>query len=242
MLALPSRGRFLLALAVPLALLAAWAGWAPLDRSDWVLENALTVAGLALLAATYRSFPLSRLSYALVFLFLCLHTVGSHYTYALVPYDAWSRAVTGGSLDALFGWERNNYDRIVHFSYGLLLAYPLREVVLRVGDMRGFWGYFLPLDVTMSTSMLYELVEWGAALLFGGGLGAAFLGSQGDPWDAQKDMALASLGALLSMGITAAVDARFRRDFAREFVESLRVKDPRPRGEEELARRLGKAG
>lgn len=236
---LPSRGRFVLVLAVLLVALAAWAGWAPLDRSDWILENALTVLGVALLAATYRAFPLSRLSYGLIFLFLCLHTVGSHYTYALVPYDAWSRAVTGGSLDALLGWERNNYDRIVHFSYGLLLAYPMREVVLRVGEMRGFWGYFLPLDVTMSTSMLYELVEWAAALAFGGGLGAAFLGSQGDPWDAQKDMALASLGALVSMGITAAVDARFRRDFAREFVESLRVKDPRPRGEEELARRLG---
>jgi len=241
MLTLPSRGRFVAVLAVLLAGLAAWAGWAPLVPSDWVLENALTVLAVALLAATYRAFPLSRLSYGLVFLFLCLHTVGSHYTYALVPYDAWSRALTGGSLDALLGWERNNYDRVVHFSYGLLLAYPMREVVLRVGDMRGFWGYFLPLDVTMSTSMIYELIEWAAALVFGGGLGAAFLGSQGDAWDAQKDMALASLGALVAMGITAAVDARFRRDFAREFVESLRVKDPRPRGEEELQRRLGGA-
>jgi len=236
--ALPSRGRFVLALALLLAALAAWAGWAPYDRSDWLLENALTILGVALLAATYRALPLSRLSYGLLFLFMCLHTVGSHYTYALVPYDAWSRALTGGSLDALLGWHRNNYDRIVHCSYGLLLAYPMREVVLRVGDMRGFWGYFLPLDVTMSTSMIYELIEWGAAAVFGGGLGAAFLGSQGDPWDAQKDMALASLGALASMTITAVVDARFRRDFAREFVESLRVKDPRPRGEEELRRRL----
>lgn len=239
---LPSRGRFVLALAALLAALAAWAGFAPLDRSDWLLENALTVAAIALLAATYRALPLSRLSYALIFLFLCLHTVGSHYTYALVPYDAWSRALTGGSLDALLGWDRNNYDRIVHLSYGLLLAYPMREVVLRVGEMRGFWGYFLPLDVTMSTSMIYELVEWGAALVFGGGLGAAFLGSQGDEWDAQKDMALASLGALVAMGITAAVDARYRRDFAREFVESLRVKDPRPRGEEEFRRRLSGDG
>jgi putative membrane protein len=91
----------------------------------------------------------------------------------------------------------------------------------------------------MSTSMVYELIEWAAALVFGGGLGAAFLGAQGDPWDAQKDMALASLGAAISMAVTAAVDARFQRDFAREFVESLRVKDPRPRGEEELRRRLG---
>jgi putative membrane protein len=208
MVTLPSRGRFVIVLALLVAGLAAWAGWRPHDRSDWLLENALTVLAVAVLAATYRALPLSRLSYGLLFLFLCLHTVGSHYTYALVPYDAWSRALTGGSLDALLGWERNNYDRIVHFSYGLLLAYPMREVVLRVGEMRGFWGYFLPLDVTMSTSMIYELIEWAAAAVFGGGLGAAFLGSQGDPWDAQKDMALAALGTALSL---TAIATRERR-------------------------------
>lgn len=236
-LAFPPRGRFVLLLAVPFAALAAWAAIGPLDRKDWLLENVLTVAAIALLAATYRRLPLSRLSYALVFLFLCLHEIGSHYTYALVPYDAWSRALFGGSADALLGWDRNNYDRVVHFSYGFLLAYPIREVVLRVGDMRGFWGYFLPLDVTMSSSMLYELVEWGVAVVFGGELGMAYLGTQGDVWDAHKDMALASLGACLAMAITAAVNLRTQRDFARELAESLRVKDPRPRGEESLRRR-----
>lgn len=239
---MPSRRRTLAVLALLLAALAAWAGWAPHDRADWLLENALTLLAVIALAASQRALPLSRLSYGLIFLFLCLHTVGSHYTYSLVPYDAWSRALFGRSLDAALGWDRNNYDRLVHLSYGLLLAYPMREVVLRVGLLRGFWGYFLPLDVTMSTSMIYELIEWGAAVAFGGELGAAFLGSQGDPWDAQKDMALASLGALIAMAITAAVDARFRRDFAREFLDSLTVKDPRPRGEEELARRLADRG
>lgn len=239
MIALPSRGRTVLVLSSGLALLALWAGWAPVDRADWLLENALTVLALAALAASYRVLPLSRLSYALSFLFLCLHTVGSHYTYSLVPYDAWLRGLTGWSLDAALGWDRNMYDRLVHTCYGLLLANPLREVVLRVGGMKGFWGYFLPLDVTMSTSMVYELIEWGAAIAFGGGLGAAFLGSQGDPWDAQKDMAVASLGALVAMLVTAAVNARFRRDFAREFIESLRVKDPRPHGEETLRRMTG---
>ncbi len=87
---------------------------------------------------------------------------------------------------------RNHFDRLVHFGYGLLLAYPIREMFLRIGNVRGFWGYFLPLDLTMSTSMLYELIEWGAAEFFGGELGAAYLGTQGDVWDAHKDMALAS--------------------------------------------------
>ena len=93
-------------------------------------------------------------------MFLCLHTVGAHYTYSEVPYDAWFERLTGRTFNGLVGWERNNFDRVVHFAYGLLLAYPIREVFLRVADARGFWGYFLPLDLTMSTSMLYELIEW----------------------------------------------------------------------------------
>ncbi|MBV6415655.1 MAG: Inner membrane protein YjdF [Steroidobacteraceae bacterium] len=217
-----------------LLLLAAWfLLWLPLafdpfDRSDWLLENALLLAAIALLAITWRPFPLSRTSYTLIFVFLCLHTIGAHYTYAQVPYDAWSRNTLGVSIDALFGWERNNFDRVVHFSYGLLLAYPIRELFLRVAAVKGFWGYFLPLDLTMSTSALYEMIEWAAAVMFGGDLGAAFLGTQGDQWDAQKDMALASLGALAAMCITAAVNYRYQRDFAREWLESLRVKRRAP--------------
>src|SRR5512139_1037774 len=118
----------------------------------------------------------------------------------------------------------------------LLLAYPIREVFLRVADVRGFWGYYLPLDVTMATSMLYELIEWGAAVYFGGELGVAYLGTQGDPWDAQKDMALATIGGILAMLITAALNWRYQRDFAQEWADSLRVKDGTPLGEDELRR------
>jgi len=214
---------------------------APVSRHDWALENALLVAFVVALAATWRRFPLSRVSYTLIFLFLCLHTVGAHYTYSLVPYDTWWRNLTGDSLNNALGWERNNFDRVVHFFYGLLLAYPVREVLLRVASVKGFWGYFLPLDLTMSTSALYELIEWGAAEVFGGELGATFLGTQGDIWDAHKDMALASLGALLAMLATAALNARLQRDFAREWSDSLRVKDRRPYGEEEIRRLLAAA-
>jgi putative membrane protein len=103
--------------------------------------------------------------------------------------------------------------------------------------VRGFWGYFLPFDLTMSSSMTYELVEWGAAELLGGDLGMAYLGTQGDVWDAHKDMALASLGGLLAMLVTLAINHRSQRDFAREWAESLRVKRIEPLGEAELARR-----
>jgi putative membrane protein len=167
---------------------------------------------------------------------MCLHQVGAHYTYAEVPYDAWFKSLTGHKFNEVVGWERNNFDRVVHFCYGLLLAYPIREVFLRVADVRGFWGYFLPLDLTMSTSMLFELIEWGAAEMFGGNLGQAYLGTQGDVWDAHKDMALASLGALIAMLVTYAINRRYQRDFNREWAESLRVKGKRPLGEDALAR------
>src|SRR5262245_20504008 len=189
----------------------------PVDRMDWLMENVLVFLGVGLLVFTYKAFPLSRVSYTCIFVFLLLHTLGSHYTYAKVPYQEWLPFLAGG---------RNQFDRMVHFLYGLLLAYPIREMFLRIGNVRGFWGYFLPLDLTMSTSMLYELIEWGAAEAFGGDLGAAYLGTQGDVWDAHKDMALASLGALIAMLITAFVNRRMQRDFANEWAEDRKSTRP----------------
>jgi putative membrane protein len=231
-----SHRRYPLALLAALLAFAAVLAISPHDRSDWMLENALTVLGLGVLIATHRALPLSRISYTLIFLFLCLHSIGAHYTYSKVPYDAWLEALTGGSLSSVTGWERNHFDRLVHLLYGLLLAYPVREVFLRVAAVRGFWGYYLPLDVTMATSMLYELIEWGAAELFGGELGVAYLGTQGDVWDAQKDMALATLGGVTAMLVTGLINWRFQRDFARDWAESLQVKSAVPLGEDALAR------
>jgi putative membrane protein len=208
-----------------------YAGWwvlmaiKPKHFDDWLLENVLVVAAAALLWFTRKSFPLSRVSYTCIFVFLMLHSLGSHYTYAEVPYQKWFPIFEGG---------RNHFDRLVHFLYGLLLAYPIREMFLRIGNVRGFWGYFLPLDLTMSTSMLYELVEWLAAIVVGKELGMAYLGTQGDVWDAHKDMALASLGALIAMTVTALINWRMQRDFAREWAESIRIKRKRPLGEEAL--------
>lgn len=208
----------------------------PYYRSDWLLENVLPLVFIALLWLTARRLPLSRVSYTLIFVFLYLHEIGAHYTYAEVPYDAWFRALTGTGFNDLVGWERNNFDRIVHFLYGLLLFYPIREVYFRVARADGFWGYFLPLDFAMSTSMLYELVEWAAAVVFGGDLGMAYLGTQGDVWDAHKDMLLASTGALLAMLIVLAINLYLQKDFAREWADSLRVKRRQPLGEDEIMR------
>nr|CAA6826193.1 MAG: FIG00761799: membrane protein [uncultured Thiotrichaceae bacterium] len=213
----------------------------PFDRQDWALENFLSVLFVLLLILTSKRFPLSRISYTLIFLFLLLHSVGAHYTYAEVPYDVWSQQWLGFSINEALGFERNHFDRAVHFLYGLLLAYPIREVFIRIADVKGFWGYFLPLDLAMSTSMLFELFEWAAVVVFGGDLGIAYLGTQGDVWDAHKDMLLASIGALITMSFTAFINHRLQRDFADEWNKSLSVKEPRPLGEDEIARMLDSA-
>lgn len=169
----------------------------PLDRHDWFLENMLVFAAVAILIGTYRVFPLSDLSYLLITVFLTLHAIGAHYTYSEVPVGFW--------IQRTFGFARNPFDRIVHFSFGLLMAYPIREVFLRVANARGFWAYYLPLDVTLAFSALYEIMEMVVATMVAPGTGDAWLGTQGDVWDAQKDMGLAALGALICMCVTAII-------------------------------------
>jgi len=208
----------------------------PHDRADWALENALVVVFVIIMAISYKKFPLSRVSYSLIFVFMSLHEIGAHYTYANVPYDSFLTSYYNFSLNEYMGWSRNHFDRLVHFSYGLLLAYPIRELYCRVADAKGFWGYFFPLELTMATSMMFELFEWGAAELFGGDLGMAYLGTQGDVWDAHKDMALASLGAFIAMSITLYINMRIQKGFSEEWKLSLSIKSNRPLGEDEISR------
>lgn len=196
------RGRFrnhrlLQALVVWYALVWVVTAVRPLDRHDWFLENLLVIVMVVVLVGTYRAFPLSDLSYMLIAVFMTLHAVGAHYTYSEVPFGYWMR-------DHL-GFARNPFDRVVHFSFGLLMAYPIREVFLRVANARGFWAYYLPLDVTLAFSALYEIMEMVVATMVAPGTGDAWLGTQGDIWDAQKDMGLAALGALICMVVTALV-------------------------------------
>jgi putative membrane protein len=226
------RSRYLPVLATLFAVY--WIAWAirPTHLMNWAVENALLVALVLFLFATRRRFPLSNVSYTLIVIFLSLHTIGAHYSYSEVPYNDWFRAVFGRPLHG----GRNMFDRLVHFCFGLLMAYPIRELFLRVARVRGFWGYYLPLDVTMSFSMLYELIEWGYAAFAGGDAGASFLGTQGDEWDAQKDMAMATLGALISMTTVAFINWKFDRNFGDEWRESLRTGEAdRPLGEVRLA-------
>jgi putative membrane protein len=192
-----TKNRLLQILAASYAVVWVATAIGPLDRKDWFLENLLVVALVAILVTTYRAFPLSDLSYLLIAAFMTLHAVGAHYTYAKVPLGFW--------VQDTFGFARNHFDRIVHCSFGLLMAYPIREVFLRVANARGFWAYYLPLDVTLAFSALYEIIEMVVAAAVAPGTGDAWLGTQGDVWDPQKDMGLAALGALICMCVTALI-------------------------------------
>lgn len=235
-----SHTTYLYLLALLFSMVVIILGISPHDRHDWALENSLVVVFVLILGLSHRTFPLSRVSYSLIFIFLCLHEIGAHYTYAKVPYDQFFMVNFGFNLNELMGWERNHFDRLVHFSFGLLLAYPIREVYCRIADSKGFWSYFFPLELTMAASMMFELFEWGAAEFFGGDLGIAYLGTQGDVWDAHKDMALASLGALLAMSITLVINLYIQNNFREEWKESLLIKHKQPLGEDEIVRRLKK--
>lgn len=166
----------------------------PVDRQDWALENILAVGLVMVLFATYRRFPLSDLSYLLITVFLTLHAIGSHYTYSKVPMGFW--------MEDWWGLERNHFDRIAHFSFGLLLVYPLRELFLRVVQVRGFWSYYLPVSGILAMSGFFEILESWVVLMVHPELGEAYLGTQGDEWDAQKDMTLALVGGILTIMLT----------------------------------------
>jgi putative membrane protein len=172
---------------------------APRDRADWALENVLVVLLGVVWLFSRKRFSLSPSSSASLCVFLALHAIGSHYTYSEVPYEGWLRGITSGPLADSLSTERNHYDRFVHFAAGLLLVVPLREVWIARERANASGAGFVALLLIMSGSVTYELIEWAAASVFGKELGAAYLGTQGDEWDAQKDMALATLGGLLGL-------------------------------------------
>jgi putative membrane protein len=183
-------GAFWLALAI-----------APNNRFDWMLENLLVVLGVAVIVGSFRRFPLSRASYLLIAAFLALHAVGAHYTYSETPFGAY--------FQSALGLDRNHYDRLVHFSFGALLAYPFFDLALRhVRPAAPAWAYLFAFMAVLAGSGLYEIIEWLAARVLEPEDALAFLGTQGDVFDAQKDAALALVGGLGVLVLTAALRAR----------------------------------
>jgi len=172
------------------------------DYNNWFLENALVFIFLGFLIFTYKKYQFSDLSYLLICIYLCLHVYGAKYTYAENPLGYW--------LKDTFHLERNHYDRIVHFSFGFLLAYPMREMFLSWLKFPVWVAWVLPIEITLSVSGFYELIEWAVADVFFKAQGDAYLGTQGDIWDAQKDMFLATLGAALATTIVSSIKGLFK--------------------------------
>jgi putative membrane protein len=167
------------------------------DTANWILENTLVFLFLGFMSFNYKKFQFSDLSYLLICVYLCLHVYGSKYTYAENPFGYWLK-------DAL-DLSRNHYDRIVHFSFGFLLAYPMREMFLKWLKFPTWVAWTLPIEITLSISAFYELIEWAVADVFFKAQGDAYLGTQGDIWDAQKDIFLAFIGSILATTIVSLV-------------------------------------
>ena len=184
-------GRLPAAVFAAVAIVFVWSGWAPKDRLTWFLEVFPAVLAAPILIATRKRFPLTPLAYVLIGIHASILMVGGRYTYAEVPLFNWIR-------DALHA-ARNDYDRVGHFAQGFVPAIVAREILLRKTPLRrGGWLFFLVLCVCMAISATYELFEWGTALV-SGAKSDAFLGTQGDPWDTQEDMATAGVGALTAL-------------------------------------------
>ena len=167
------------------------------DTANWILENTLVFIFLGFLFFTYKKFIFSDLSYLLICIYLCMHVYGSKYTYAENPFGYW--------LKDAFDLSRNHYDRIVHFSFGFLLAYPMREMFLKWLKFPSWVAWTLPIEITLSISAFYELIEWAVADVFFKAQGDAYLGTQGDIWDAQKDIFLAFIGSIIATTIVTIV-------------------------------------
>jgi len=165
----------------------AWSAIAPLNPTDYWIEIATPVGGFALLAATLRRFRFTSLAYTLIFLEGLVLVVGAHYTHERVPLFDWIR-------DAL-DLQRNHYDRFAHFCVGFLLVVPVREMLRRTSPLRGRYLAVMSVVSILAFAAFYEISEWWIAALASPETGAAYLGSQGDPWDAQKDMLLDWIGA-----------------------------------------------
>jgi putative membrane protein len=198
--------------AATIAMFAA-AAYHPDTIFDFFLENGCVAIGLAFLILTYRKLPLSDLSYLLIFIYLCLHEWGAHYKYSDVPLGEW--------MKPLLHTKRNMYDRVAHFSFGLLMSYPLQEFFMRKVKVRNGWRYMLPVEAILSFSAIYEILEAGAAMVLTPARGEEFVGMQGDMWDSQEDMLMAGLGSIAAIIILAVVrHQRAARAVRRELAEA----------------------
>jgi putative membrane protein len=183
--------RFLQGICIAGLLALLIAAYHPDQMFDFVLENGTMSIFVVLLICTYRVLPFSDLSYLLLFLFFCLHEWGAHYKYTDVPLGEW--------MKIWLHTNRNHYDRVAHFAFGLLIVYPVQEMLMRKARVAGGWRYFLPVEFVLALSAIYEMLEAMMAHILTPQRTEEFVGMQGDLWDSQKDMFDAGLGALIGV-------------------------------------------
>lgn len=186
------QNRLLQTMLVSYLIFWCWMAVSPYDPFHWWLENVLVFFFLAILIVTYRFFQFSQLSYIMIALFFFLHTYGAHYSYS-TPVDPWMRDV--------FGFQRDSYDRIVHFCFGLLIVLPIQEMLWKIVQIGRGWSYSFAVMVVLAAGAFYELIEMWVVFLVAPEVGTMFIGVQGDPWDAQHDIELAMYGSVLTMSL-----------------------------------------
>lgn len=172
------------------------------------LQHGPTLVLLIAAPSLLKRWPLSTGAVACIFLFLLLHTLGGRYIYSCVPYDAWARWLTGHDLSGRFGWERNGYDRLVHFAFGLLLTLPIIELASARGNLRSRWAMTFAFAGVGFVGAIYEIFEWLLTIVAESETADWYNGQQGDVWDAQKDLAAAQVGALMTLMLVAMKKAR----------------------------------
>ena len=173
----------------------------PAGRISWLLEVGPGLAGIIVLIVLYKRFPMSHMVYVFVFIHIFILIYGGYYTYAETPLGNWAKEA--------FGFSRNHYDRVGHIALGVFPAFIIREVLLRKTPLqRGGWLYFIIISIVLAVAAFWELLEWWVALLAASDVGTAFLGSQGDIWDAQWDMLLALVGAMVVLPILSGLHDR----------------------------------
>jgi putative membrane protein len=189
-------------IAVFFAVLAAtW--WRPPHPVEQAMHHSLTLVGLVALVLVQRRRLLPYASLLSILLFLALHSVAARWIYSFVPYDEWLQVLFGMRLSEITGWQRNNFDRLVHVSYGLCFGPVLFRWLRETRAWRLRWAALAAVDVVLSTSAVYELFEWAIAMALAPGAAEAYNGQQGDMWDAQKDMTLATGGAIVAVAVAA---------------------------------------
>jgi putative membrane protein len=185
------QNKFIGALAALCVVIWVLAAIHPVDRQAWVLENILLVLFVFGLSLTHQRLQLSNASYTFIALFVIVHTIGAHYTYAKMPTGLWAKD--------FLGFSRNHADRVAHFGFGFFLAFPVRELLLRFSGIRRGWSFWLPPAIILAISGFFEILESVVAEIVAPGKGGEWLGGQGDEWDAQNDMLSALLGSLTMM-------------------------------------------